>query len=363
MLTLEAFENKWNLTDERLEPKTSIFWAWNSFAVLTLFMNWISMALIRYGTPVSLYRPYGIMLFTLQICFMLSDFTMNTIRPILKDEQIGRSGRLTLIFWVTGNQSFAPVFTAIITNFLCAVSVCFLFLAIASRRHVQQGIRIIISAICYHLLLSGPFCALSYLLNTRLLVLSLVIFGISQIFLWTFCVFYTFSSKRKIFHETQKDVSTVDFASVASRLYAQITLPLILISLGYFAVLFKQDYFDAFALLCGARTHMNLVQMILFNKPTFPLVSDPFLRTKPMEIMKSDVCNNESIRRIITESMVESASKSKRRISAALQRLHPSATFAVICAMCPFSYISHTTDFCLHATHNVTCYVFRDGKL
>ncbi|PIO65217.1 ground-like domain protein, partial [Teladorsagia circumcincta] len=71
-------------------------------------------------------------------------------------------------------------------------------------------------------------------------------------------------------------------------------------------------------------------------------------------------CTDESLRKIMNESMGEHMAETKRAVHRAISRAFD-GSFGVICAECAFSYIVHTHEYCVHTRNDITCLVYKDG--
>ncbi|VDL73897.1 unnamed protein product [Nippostrongylus brasiliensis] len=71
-------------------------------------------------------------------------------------------------------------------------------------------------------------------------------------------------------------------------------------------------------------------------------------------------CTDESLRRVMNESMGEEMTETKRAVHRAVSRIFD-GSFGVICAESAFSYIVHTHEFCVHSKDDITCLVYKDG--
>ncbi|XGW14180.1 hypothetical protein V3C99_000471 [Haemonchus contortus] len=71
-------------------------------------------------------------------------------------------------------------------------------------------------------------------------------------------------------------------------------------------------------------------------------------------------CTDESLRKIMNESMGEQLAETKRAVHRAVSRTFD-GSFGVICAECAFSYIVHTHEYCVHTKNDITCLVYKDG--
>ncbi|CAJ0581230.1 unnamed protein product, partial [Mesorhabditis spiculigera] len=241
MILEEKLVHNWTFHAERVPPEDHIFWAWNILAIMTLPVQWLSMGLIRKATPESIFRPYAGMLFNMQIYFMVTDFCMNAIRPVLTNDVISPAGRLAKLLLPIGAGSATPIFTGLVANFLCAATVCFLYLAASSHYRIEAGPKVTIFVVLYHILIGVPIWISSYFLEPATTYSILTIFFISQIILWT--------------------VS----ALVSANKRIKLTLPILFLIIAYFGTFWRPNFFNAFAFLCGARTQINLLQMLLFS--------------------------------------------------------------------------------------------------
>uniref|UniRef100_A0A8R1IRI8 Ground-like domain-containing protein n=1 Tax=Caenorhabditis japonica TaxID=281687 RepID=A0A8R1IRI8_CAEJA len=96
---------------------------------------------------------------------------------------------------------------------------------------------------------------------------------------------------------------------------------------------------------------------------THSLIHNPNIRVKKPDQRpkKSDDCSDELLRKVMHQHITdEGMTESKRAIHSAVSRDFE-GSWSVICAPCAFSYLSHSSEYCVHSRHGLTCLLYKEG--